>query len=93
MHTVTTLATTVLGVSLPNPNPEQPPGTEGLTTIINWIAWIALFAGLAGFLASAGYLAFASWSGREMQGVKGLVIAIIVCILVGAAGGIIKIFV
>lgn len=93
MSTVTTLATTFLGATLPNPNPEQPPGTQGLVTVIDWIAWIALFAGLAGFLASAGYLAFASWSGREMQGVKGLVIAIVVCILVGAAGGIIKVFV
>lgn len=79
--------------ALPNPQPEQPPGTEGFTTLLNWIAWGVIVLGLAGFLASAGYLAFASFTGREIQGFKGLVIAIIVCILATAAGAIMQVFV
>ncbi|MGO0605302.1 MULTISPECIES: hypothetical protein [Brevibacterium] len=79
--------------ALPNPNPEQPPGTDGFTTLLNWIAWGVIVLGLAGFLASAGYLAFASFTGREINGFKGLVICIIVCILATAAGTIIAVFV
>ena len=52
-----------------------------------------IMLGLAGFLASAGYLAFASFTGREIQGFKGLVITIIVCILAVAASTIIQVFV
>lgn len=79
--------------ALPNPNPEQPPGTDGFTTLLNWLAWGAIALGLGGFLASAGYLAFASFTGREINGFKGLVISIIVCILATAAGTIIAVFV
>lgn len=79
--------------ALPNPQPEQPPGTEGFTTLLNWIAWGVIVLGLAGFLASAGYLAFASFTGREINGFKGLVIAIIVCILATGAGAIMAVFV
>lgn len=79
--------------ALPDPNPEQPPGTEGFTTVLNWIAWGVIVLGLAGFLCSAGFLAFASFTGREINGFKGLVIAIIVCILATAAGTIMAVFV
>lgn len=80
-------------VALPNLDPEQPPGTEGFTTVLNWIVWGVIILGLAGFLCSAGYLAFASFTGREIQGFKGLIIAIIVCILATAAGSIVAVFI
>lgn len=79
--------------TIPNPTPEQPPGTEGFTTILNWIAWAVIIMGVAGFLASAGFLAFASFTGREINGVKGLIISLIVCILAISAGTIINVFV
>jgi hypothetical protein len=79
--------------SIPNPTPEQPPGTEAFTTILNWVAWAVILMGIAGFLGSAGFLAFASFTGREINGVKGLVISLIVCILAVSAGTIINVFV
>ncbi len=79
--------------ALPNPSPEQPPGTEGLVTILNWISWIVMVGGIAGFLISAGYLAFSAWTGREINGFKGLVLAIIACILAAGVGGIMQIFI
>lgn len=79
--------------SIPNPTPEQPPGTEGFTTILNWIAWAVIILGVAGFLCSAGFLAFASFTGREINGFKGLIISLIVCILAISAGTIINVFV
>lgn len=80
-------------LALPELNPEQPPGTEGFTTVLNWIVWGVIILGLAAFLCSAGYLAFASFTGREIQGFKGLIIAIVVCILATAAGAIIAVFI
>ena len=79
--------------ALPDPNPEQPPGTDGFTTVLNWIAWAVIVLGLAGFLCSACFLAFASFTGREINGFKGIVISIIVCILATAAGAIMQVFV
>jgi hypothetical protein len=52
-----------------------------------------ILLGVAGFLCSAGYLAFASFTGREVQGFKGLVVSLLVCILAVAAGTIINVFV
>ena len=80
-------------VALPNPTPEQPPGTDGFLTVLNWLSWIVIVAGLAGFLVSAGTLAFAAFSGREVNSFKGLVLALIVCILASAAGVIIQVFI
>lgn len=82
-----------VAATIPNPTPEQPPGTEGFTTILNWIAWAVIIMGVAGFLVSAGFLAFASFTGREINGFKGMIISLIVCILAISAGTIINVFV
>lgn len=92
MLTLTNLAVTVAS-SIPDITPEQPPGAEGFLTVVNWVAWGAIICGVVGFLCSAGYLGFASFTGREIQGFKGLVISIIVCILVAAVGTILAVFV
>ena len=55
-----------------NPTPEQPPGTDGILTVLNWISWIVIVAGMAGFLISAGTLAFAAFTGREVNSFKGM---------------------
>ncbi|MFF2277928.1 hypothetical protein [Agromyces sp. NPDC058126] len=78
---------------LPDPVPEQPPGTEGVTTFLNWLAWGAIACGVAGFLISCGILAFSAITGREVNGFKGIAISIIVCILVAGVGGILATFV
>ena len=85
-------AMTVAG-SIPNISPEQPPGTEGLTTALNWLSWIVIILGVAGFLVSAGTLAFAALTGREFNSGKGLFLSIIGCILAVAVGGIMQVFV
>lgn len=80
-------------LALPNLDPEQPPGTDGFVTVLNWIVWGVIILGLAGFLVGSGYLVFASLTGREIQGFKMLVLAIIACILATAAGGIVAVFI
>lgn len=58
--------------------------------MLNWLSWAVIMLGLAGFLASAGFLAFASFTGREINGFKGLILTIIVCILAIGASAIIQ---
>ncbi|WP_258059281.1 hypothetical protein [Clavibacter michiganensis] len=85
-------AISVQGI-VPNPTPEQPPGTEGLLTVLNWISWIVIIGGVAAFLVAAGTLAWAAHTGRESNSFKGLLLAIVSGILAAAAGGIMQIFV
>lgn len=89
----TLMAAQNLAGVLPNPVPEQPPGTEGITTLLNWISWIVIVLGVVGFLSSAGYLGVAAFTGREVQGFKGLALSIVVCILAVGAGAIMQVFV
>ena len=70
--------------------PTQPPGTEGLTTSLNWVSWFVIFAGVFGFLISAGMLVVSSVTGREFASAKGLFLSIIGCILAVAVGGIMQ---
>ena len=56
-----------LVLAVPNPTPEQPPGTEGITTMLNWLAWAAIVGGLAGFLGCAAKLGVAAFTGRATE--------------------------
>lgn len=91
LHTALTLVHTQ--GTVPVPTPEQPPGTDGFLTVLNWVSWIVIICGVVGFLISAGTLAFASFTGREVNSFKGLVLAILCCVLAGAVGGIMQVFV
>ena len=71
-------AMTVAG-NIPNITPEQPPGTDGLTTALNWLSWIVIILGVAGFLVSAGTLAFAAL----MFGFWGFVLVVVFVAVIG----------
>lgn len=89
MRTLLTIATSIL----PNPRPEQPPGTEGVMTLLNWGSWGGIITGLAVFIGGAIYLGWSAFTGREAKGVKIVFVGMVVAILVSAAGGIIRMFV
>lgn len=36
------------------PTPVRPPGTQGLSTLLNWGMWLVTFAGIVGVLIAAG---------------------------------------
>jgi hypothetical protein len=52
---------------IPAPTAIQPPGTEGLTTILGWIAWGVTFLCVVGVFFVAGSMAFAHRSGRAAR--------------------------
>ena len=77
-------------LAAPNPTPEQPPGTEGITTMLNWLAWAAIVGDLAGFLGCAAKLGIAAFTGRATEAGIGLVIAVVASIIAAGAGTILQ---
>lgn len=71
------------------PNPAIPPGFENFTTILGWICWAAIIVCFIGFVVSGAKLAVA-YRNNEMEGAKGLILALIGCVVVGGAAGIIN---
>lgn len=69
-----------------NVDPQQPPGTSGLLTLLNWLAWIVAAACLGGVLIAGAVMA---WShSRGMGGNEGtsrLGWSLAACVIVGAA--------
>ena len=73
-----------------DPSPEQPPGMDGLTTIVNFVAWGVVLVCLLGALGAIGMIGASVYNGRgNSEGFKGLLLALVACVMVGALGGII----
>jgi hypothetical protein len=88
---------TALGLSLllatpaqaaaPTPGQVQPPGTEGLTTMLGWGGWLVSFVCVAGILIVAAMMALKHRRGEgggEAMGALGWVLG--ACVLGSAAG-------
>lgn len=90
LHLAAAQAAAQIVLNIPEPQAEQPPGTEGLGTLLNYLLWFVFVGGVAGFLGCVGILIFSAFTGREFVGVKGLVITLIGCALAGSASGIIQ---
>jgi hypothetical protein len=73
--------------ALPDPDPTQPPGTDGLITLLNWFSWIVAAICLAGVLAAAGVMAWSHARGTPTgnEGVTRLGWSLVACVVVGAA--------
>ena len=61
----TSLTATPAAADVSQPTPIRPPGTEGLTTLLNWGMWLVTFAGIVGVLISAGSMMLAHRRGQE----------------------------
>ncbi|ERK73486.1 MULTISPECIES: hypothetical protein [Leifsonia] len=68
LHTILTAANDFLAhvpaVDIPNPNPQQPPGTGGITTIMAWLKWIG-YAVVGGSIIVGGILIAVSFRRGE----------------------------
>ncbi|MCD2444328.1 hypothetical protein LQ757_18765 [Agromyces sp. SYSU K20354] len=62
IHSLITLA-----ADLPDPAPVQPPGTDGLITIMGWLKWVGFFAAIAALIIGAIMIMFATNRGEGMQ--------------------------
>lgn len=79
----------ILPGNIPDPSPEQPPGTGGITTIISWAKWIAYAIAGIGiiFVAIRMAIQHRRGEGGEHLGSLGWVLGAV--ILVGGGIGII----
>lgn len=74
--------------------PEEPPGMGGLGTIVNFVAWGVLVVCLLGAFGAIGMIGASVYQGRgNSEGFKGLLLALVGCVLVGSIGGIIGVVV
>lgn len=80
------LATPAQGAA-PTPGQQQPPGTQGLTTMLGWGGWGVSFVCVAGILVVAAMMALKHRRGEgggEAMGALGWVLG--ACVLGSAAG-------
>ena len=49
---------------LPTPSPSQPPGTEGLNSILNWVKWVALSVCIAALIIAGARMAIQARRGE-----------------------------
>lgn len=79
----------VLAGGIPNPTGVQPPGTEGLATILNWVFWIITVLCVLGVLMVAGAMAIAHRRGEGDQHMSKLGWVMGACVLAGAASSLV----
>ena len=54
----------VLPADLPNPDPVQPPGTDGFTAIMGWGKWVALAVAILALFAAGAMMGINSRRGE-----------------------------
>lgn len=67
---------------MPDPDPLQPPGTEGFTSIMAWVKWIALAVCVIGLIAVGAMMAIQGRRGEggELAGKIGMALGGVVLI-------------
>lgn len=79
----------LLPLQVPNPNPVQPPGTEGFTSIMGWAKWVALAVCVLGLIAAGALMAIQSRRGEGGEHVGKIGMALGGVIVISAAGGLV----
>lgn len=75
---------------IPNPVPTAPPGSNGLTTILGWIAWIIFGLAVAAILIVAGKMMFDHRNGQGGgQAATGLIWVMAGAIVAAVASGLV----
>ena len=90
--TLTQAATDVVALvplQVPAPNPVQPPGTEGFTSIMGWAKWVALAVCVLGLIAAGALMAIQSRRGEGGEHVGRIGMALGGVIVISAAGALV----
>ena len=76
-------------LQVPDPNPVQPPGTEGFTSIMGWAKWVALAVCVLGLIAAGALMAIQSRRGEGGEHVGRIGMALGGVIVISAAGALV----
>lgn len=79
--------------TLPDPDPVQPPGTEGLTTLLGWVKWIGLAVCVLGLIAAGTVMAIQSRRGEGGEHAGKIGMALGGVIIISAATSLVGFFV
>lgn len=79
--------------TLPDPDPVQPPGTEGLTTLLSWVKWIGLAVCVLGLIAAGTMMAIQSRRGEGGEHAGKIGMALGGVIIISAATSLVGFFV
>ena len=71
---------------VPNPPSQQPPGTEGIVTIMGWAKWVALAVLVVALIASGVMFALRARRGDGAEGIGHVGMVLAGVIVVSAAG-------
>lgn len=82
--------TLVLAVGIQPPGSVQPPGTEGLLTVLGWLAWVVTLAAIGGVFLVAGKMAVSHRRGEGSEAVGQLGWVLGAAVLIGAAGPVVN---
>jgi hypothetical protein len=83
----------LLAGNIPTPVGVQPPGTQGLTTILSWIAWAVTFLCVVGVFFVAGSMAFAHRRGEGSEAIGKLGWVMGACILGASATSLVNVLI
>jgi hypothetical protein len=75
------------------PSSVQPPGTEGLMTVMGWVSWGVTFLCIIGIFFVAGKMAFSHRRGEGSEAVGQLGWVMGACVLIAAAGPIVNVLI
>ena len=90
--TLTQAATDVVALvplQVADPNPVQPPGTEGFTSIMGWAKWVAHAVCVLGLIAAGALMAIQSRRGEGGEHVGRIGMALGGVIVISAAGALV----
>jgi hypothetical protein len=68
---------------------SAPPGSDGLVTVLKWVAWTVTALCVAGIFGVAARMAVDHSRGGAREHVRGLGFVLAACILVGSASGVV----
>lgn len=83
----------LLSADIPAPTGVQPPGTEGLTTVLSWVAWGVTFLCVVGVFMVAGKMAFSHRRGEGSEAVGQLGWVMGACILGASATSLVNVLI
>lgn len=72
------------GATFPNPNAQQPPGVQGLVTLVNYASWAFTLVCVVALILSAGKMAISHHRGEPVG--QGIVMVLIAAVIGTSAG-------
>ena len=91
MNVLATVAETATHLlqAVPNPEPIQPPGTEGFTAIMGWVKWLALAVCVIGLIVAGAMMAVQSRRGEGSEHVGKIGMALGGVVVISAAASLV----